>query len=62
MDENKTPTVEMTAEEQAQFAAFKREQEKKAAEAKAQAEREQYRDLVDEEIERCIPILPSKGA
>ena len=28
-----------------------------AAEAKAQAEREQYRELVDEEIERCIPIL-----
>ena len=57
MNENKTTTVEMTAEEQAQFAAFKRDQEKKAAEAKAQAEREQYRDLVDEEIERCIPIL-----
>ena len=38
MNENKTTTVEMTAEEQAQFAAFKRDQEKKAAEAKAQAE------------------------
>lgn len=57
MNENKTTTVEMTAEEQAQFAAFKLAQEKKAAEAKAQAEREQYRCLVDEEIERSIPIL-----
>ena len=28
MDENKTTTVEMTAEEQAQFAAFKRDQDK----------------------------------
>ena len=50
MEENKTTTVEMTAEEQAQYAAFKREQEKKAAEAKAQAERESYKDLVDAEI------------
>ena len=57
MEENKTTTVEMTAEEQAQFAAFKREQEKKAAEAKAQAERESYKNLVDEEIERSIPVL-----
>ena len=57
MEENKTTTVEMTAEEQAQYAAFKREQEKKAAEAKAQAERESYKDLVDAEIERSIPVL-----
>ena len=57
MNENKTTTVEMTAEEQAQFAAFKQDQARKAAEAKAQAEREQYRELVDEELERCIPLL-----
>ena len=57
MNENKTTTVEMTAEEQAQYAAFKQDQARKAAEAKAQAEREQYRELVDEELERSIPIL-----
>ena len=57
MNENKATTVEMTAEEQAQYAAFKQDQARKAAEAKAQAEREQYRELVDEELERSIPIL-----
>ena len=57
MDDKNVKTVEMTAEEQAQFAAFKQEQARKAAEVKAKAEREEYKQLVDEEIERCIPVL-----
>lgn len=57
MDENKTTTVEMTAEERAEFEAFQAQKAKKAAEERAKAEREEYKQLVDEEIERCIPIL-----
>ena len=39
--------VEMTAEEQARFAQFKAEEAKKAAAAKAKAERETYKQMVD---------------
>ncbi|WP_276738123.1 DUF3164 family protein [Prevotella pallens] len=49
--------VEMTAEEQARFAQFKAEEAKKAAAAKAKAERETYKQMVDDEVEAAIPIL-----
>lgn len=49
--------VEMTAEEQARFAQFKAEEEKKAKAAKAKAERETYKQMVDDEVEAAIPIL-----
>ena len=47
----------MTAEEKAEFEAFQAANAKKAAEEKARADREQYRQLVDDEIERSIPVL-----
>lgn len=56
MDEVKK-TVEMSAEEMAAFEAFKVAQAKAAAEEQAKKEREDYKDLVDDEIERSIPIL-----
>lgn len=57
MDENKKQTVEMSAEEAAEFAAFKETQAKRRAEERARQEREEYKGLVDDEIERSIPIL-----
>ena len=57
MEENKMKTVEMTVEEQAEYAAFKAAKAKKVAEEKAKAEREQYKLMVDEEIENSIPVL-----
>ena len=57
MDENRQTTVVMTAEEKADFEAFQAAKAKKAAEEKARADREQYRQLVDDEIERSIPVL-----
>lgn len=57
MDENKKTTVEMTEEERAEFEAYQAQKAKKAAEEKAKIEREQYKQLVDEEIERSIPVL-----
>ena len=57
MDENRQTTVVMTAEEKAEFEAFQAAEAKKAAEEKARADREQYRQLVDDEIERSIPVL-----
>lgn len=57
MDENRQTTVVMTAEEKAEFEAFSAAKAKKAAEEKARADREQYRQLVDDEIERSIPVL-----
>lgn len=59
MEEAKKQIVEMSAEEMAEYAAFKAEQAKRAAEAKAKQERENYKQLVDDEIERSIPILMS---
>ena len=47
----------MTAEEKARFEAFRKSEEKRAAEAKAGADREMYKRLVDEEIEKSIPVL-----
>lgn len=49
--------VEMTADEQARFAQFKAEEEKKAKAAKAKADRETYKQMVDDEVEAAIPIL-----
>lgn len=49
--------VEMTAEEQARFAQFKAEEAKKAAAAKAKADRETYKQMVDDEVSAAIPIL-----
>ena len=59
MDEVKRATVEMTEQERAEFEAFQAQKAKKAAEEKAKADREQYKQLVDEEIERSIPVLQS---
>lgn len=47
----------MTADERAEFEAFIADKRKKEAEARAKEEREQYSQLVDEEIERSIPVL-----
>ena len=57
MEENNKQTVEMTAEEMAEYRAFQKAKAKKEAEAKAKAEREEYKQLVDEEIEHSIPVL-----
>lgn len=59
MEENNKQTVEMTAEEMAEYRAFQKAKAKKEAEAKAKAEREEYKQLVDEEIEHSIPVLLS---
>lgn len=57
MKELNKQTVIMTAEERAEFEAFQREKAKKAAEEKAKADREMYKQMVDEEIENSIPVL-----
>lgn len=57
MNESKKQTVEMTAEEMAEYKAFQEAKAKKEAEAKAKADRDEYKQLVDEEIERSIPVL-----
>lgn len=50
-------TVEMTAQERAEFEAFKAEREKKAAEARRRQQREDYTKMVDEELSAAIPEL-----
>ena len=50
-------TVEMTAEEKQQFEEFKAALAAKNAKEQAKRDREAYRDLVDETIERAIPSL-----
>ena len=57
MEGNNQQTVIMTSEERAEFEAYQREKARKAAEEKAKADRERYRQLVDEEIEHSIPSL-----
>lgn len=57
MSEENRQTVVMTAEEKAEFEAFQQAKAKKAAEEKAKADREMYRQMVDEEIEHSIPVL-----
>ena len=57
MEERSKQTVLMTEEEKAEFEAFQREKARKAAEEKARADREMYKQMVDEEIENSIPVL-----
>lgn len=57
MEEKSKQTVLMTEEEKAEFEAFQREKARKAAEEKAKADREMYKQMVDEEIENSIPVL-----
>lgn len=57
MEGNNQQTVIMTPEERAEFEAYQREKARKAAEEKAKADREMYRQMVDEEIENSIPVL-----
>jgi hypothetical protein len=48
---NEKETVIMTAEEKAQFEAFKQTQAKKEAEAKKKRERDTYRQIVSETVD-----------
>ena len=57
MNEETKVTVEMTAEEKARFEAFQKSEAKRAAETKARADREMYKQMVDNEIECSIPVL-----
>ena len=57
MNEENRQTVMMTAEEQAEFEAYRQAKAKKAAEEKAKVDREMYRLMVDDEIEHSIPVL-----
>ena len=57
MNEEAKVTVEMTAEQKACFDAFQKAEAKRAADAKAKADREYYKQMVDDEIENSIPIL-----
>ena len=59
MEEKTMTAVEMTAEEKAQFEAFKREQERKQKMQERKDNREAYSQLVDEQIETAIPELQS---
>ena len=49
--------VSMSAEELAQFEAFKKQQEKEAAAKRRKENREAYAQLVDEEIDAALPEL-----
>ena len=57
MEEKSKQTVLMTEDEKAEFEAFQQAKARKAAEEKAKADREMYRQMVDEEIENSIPVL-----
>ena len=57
MEEMKQTTVVMTAEEKAEFEAFQQEKVRKAAEEKARKDRAVYKQMVDDELERSIPVL-----
>lgn len=57
MEERSKQTVFMTEEEKVEFEAFQQAKARKAAEEKAKADREMYRQMVDEEIENSIPVL-----
>lgn len=57
MEEKSKQTVLVTEDEKAEFEAFQREKARKAAEEKAKADREMYKQMVDEEIENSIPVL-----
>lgn len=57
MEEMKQTTVVMTAEEKAEFEAFQQEKARKAAKEKARKDRDVYKQMVDDELERSIPVL-----
>lgn len=57
MEEMKQTTVVMTAEEKAEFEAYRQEKVRKAAEEKARKDRDVYKQMVDDELERSIPVL-----
>lgn len=59
MDVKARTTVEMTAEEQEQFAAFKVEQERKARMERRKENRQAYAQIVDEQVRLAIPELMS---
>lgn len=60
MSENSnTVAVQMTAEEKAQFEAFRKEKARKEAEEKAKKMREDYAQMVDAEISAIMPELIS---
>lgn len=52
-------TVKMTAEERAEFEAFKAEKERKAAEERRKQQRNDYTKMVDDELAAAIPELQS---
>lgn len=52
-----TKEVRMTAEEAAEFAAFKADKEKKESLVKQKEERDAYKALVDETINNSMPLL-----
>ena len=54
--ENSVEMVPMTAQELADFNRFKVEKAKKEAEENAQNEREAYKELVNETVEKSLPI------
>jgi hypothetical protein len=56
MTEDRT-AVEMTAQEQAEYEAYKAEKQKKQAAQQRKDEREAYRQMVNEEVLRAIPEL-----
>ena len=57
MNPDNKQTVEMTAEERAEFEAYRQERARRAAEEKARADREMYKQMVDAEIDASIPLL-----
>lgn len=57
MEEMKQTTVVMTAEEKAEFEAYRQEKVRKVAEEKARKDRDVYKQMVDDELERSIPVL-----
>lgn len=57
MENVEKKVIEMTGEELEQYNAFKAEQAKKNAKEQAKKDREAYRDLVDETIEKQSPPL-----
>ncbi|GAB6010814.1 DUF3164 family protein [Viscerimonas tarda] len=57
METESKEAVLMTAEEKAAFEAFKQAQEKENSKKRAQSEREQYRQLVNDEVVKSIPRL-----
>lgn len=61
MSDEKT-TIEMTADEKAEFEAFKAERDRKRAEEQRKAQRAQYAQMVDREIADAMPLLMAVNA